>query len=215
MGRFIKFCLLTLSLSAFAAGPSSDEVQAIVLKIAAVSKDLSSAASNQEKASKWIQLQHLAEQIADSSVRSTSYDRIVKCNVGGQAKRDQPRSPDPKCADDPLIQASKAGVSFFFFEPGASFYAKKEGYEHYLRLAPLGPEADDAYYQLHFVDRLLRPKDLCTADEAKKVLKDAQEFLSRYPRSELKTQVLELVKNAKATLSAPPSPEAGACGMVD
>jgi hypothetical protein len=175
------------------SSPSAGKARTLLGKMKAVSKEIQGSSKNSIKAAKWLELQHLAQEIARAEEADPTAVNARRCSTYQSYQKLNFHHPgeEPNCADDVLTLASQLGISFHFYDPAATFEVGNEGYKAYLQYWPDGPDADEAEYQSKFNTRLYPS----TLGEIQNLIKEMNEFILKFPKSRFKKDVQDQIKS--------------------
>ena len=182
--------LVTGSLSPVAAaqGTASTKLNAAFITLQDDSRQVSSAASKQEKAKAWLRLNHDAVRFAGEMNRAFPHSQYSGETI------------DPPEAQDFANRATHFGVRIFFCEPGAEWAASNEGFFKYLELWPSGPDAEEAAWMGPAGNQAGCGDFEGTPDELEDIIRKNQDFLDHFPNSRFASEATKRLTQARKML---------------
>jgi uncharacterized protein YecE (DUF72 family) len=154
-------------------------------------KQISDAASNQQKAKAWIALNRDAVKFSAKMNRSFPHSRII-----------QGDRTEPQAAESLAEQATAFGVRIYFCEPDGAWAASNEGYFKYLELWPTGPDADEAAWMGPAGNQSGCGDFEGSPEELQDLVTKNRSFLSQFPHSRFAVEAKKRLAYAEEALSS-------------
>ena len=176
------------SASSAAASEGKAQLRAELRSLAAVAQKITTAASREEKARGWIELNRQAKKFGEE-MNAAFPDTSIKGDAISPAE-----------AQHLALTATSYGVRIAFCESGGNWAADNQGYFKYLELWPNGPEADEATWMGPIGNASFCGDSEGSAEELNEFIAQRKQFLQKFPDSRFAAQAKQDVTDAQAQL---------------
>jgi hypothetical protein len=176
------------SASSAAASDGKAQLRAELRSLAAVAQKITTAASREEKARGWIELNRQAKKFGEE-MNAAFPDTSIKGDAISPAE-----------AQHLALTATSYGVRIAFCESGENWAADNQGYFKYLELWPNGPEADEATWMGPIGNASFCGDSEGSAEELNEFIAQRKQFLQKFPESRFAAQAKQDVTDAQAQL---------------
>jgi hypothetical protein len=163
-------------------------IAAELRSLAAVAQKITTAASREEKARGWIELNRQAKKFGEE-MNAAFPDTSIKGDAISPAE-----------AQHLALTATSYGVRIAFCESGENWAADNQGYFKYLELWPNGPEADEATWMGPIGNASFCGDSEGSAEELNEFIAQRKQFLQKFPESRFAAQAKQDVTDAQAQL---------------
>lgn len=172
-----------------ASGDAIAQVKLELQNLAALSRKISTAPANQDKARTWLELNREAKKFGDAMNAAfpetqISGDKITPAEAQAFAKA-----------------ATSYGVRVEFCEPGGNWAADNQGYFKYLELWPDGPDADEATWMGPTGNGSFCGDSEGSVEELQEFISQRKSFLQRFPNSRFADQARKDISDATDQLA--------------